>query len=230
MSRELTNKHVVIRPWPYGALVVAGLLLFVLAALGIEGDSAGTIEIARFRSINDLPDAFAIPIWAFMQAGNLLVIPLGVVVAAFLREFRLAGAFALAGISKYFAARAIKTQFVRHRPSVLIDDVNIRIGSSETGLGFVSGHATIAVAVAVIIHPYLKKPIARVGLWVVTVLVLVGRVYAGAHFPLDVVGGAGIGLVIGAVTNLIVGVPARTDARSGSEQPEEEGRPQETLT
>jgi undecaprenyl-diphosphatase len=36
----------------------------------------------------------------------------------------------------------------------------------------------------------------------------VARVYLGAHAPLDVVGGAALGVAIGAALNLLVGVPA----------------------
>ena len=37
---------------------------------------------------------------------------------------------------------------------------------------------------------------------------MVGRVYVGAHNPLDVICGAGLGVAIGSVLNLVVGVPA----------------------
>jgi membrane-associated phospholipid phosphatase len=44
--------------------------------------------------------------------------------------------------------------------------------------------------------------------WVIVVAVAVARVYPGAHNPLDVDGGAGLGLCIGGLLNLAFGVPA----------------------
>jgi len=44
--------------------------------------------------------------------------------------------------------------------------------------------------------------------WAVVALVLLTRVYVGAHNPLDVICGAALGLVIGGFLNLAFGVPA----------------------
>jgi undecaprenyl-diphosphatase len=35
-----------------------------------------------------------------------------------------------------------------------------------------------------------------------------GRIYAGAHLPLDVVGGVAIGALIGIAANAVVGLPS----------------------
>ena len=39
-------------------------------------------------------------------------------------------------------------------------------------------------------------------------IVGVGRMYVGAHLPLDLIGGAALGVAAGYAANLIVGVPA----------------------
>lgn len=76
------------------------------------------------------------------------------------------------------------------------------------GLAFVSGLAISTAALAGIVTPYLRGGWKAVP-WAVVALVCVARVYLGAHNPLDVICGAGLGLAIaGGGLNLLLGVPA----------------------
>jgi membrane-associated phospholipid phosphatase len=73
----------------------------------------------------------------------------------------------------------------------------------------VSGHAIMIAAMVCVIAPYLPRrwrPVA----WALILLVMIGRVYVGAHNPLDVVCGAALGVAIGSCLNLAVGVPAQS--------------------
>ena len=90
----------------------------------------------------------------------------------------------------------------RGRPDDLLDDVVVR-GAAAHGLGFVSGHVAVAVAMATVAWPYLGRA-GRAAVWALAVLVAVLRVYVGAHLPLDVGGGAGLGLAAGSAVNLVV--------------------------
>ena len=65
-------------------------------------------------------------------------------------------------------------------------------GHHDNGLGFVSGHAAVAVAIATLIAPYLDRRLRWVAVLVAT-LVGVSRLYVGAHLPFDVIGGAALG-------------------------------------
>ena len=100
-------------------------------------------------------------------------------------------------------ARVAKRVITRERPGELLDTVTIR-GSAATGLGFPSGHTTVASSLATIAFPYLPGP-ARTMLRAIVFLVGLARVYVGAHLPIDVVGGVALGGVLGSLAHLVWG-------------------------
>jgi PAP2 superfamily/Lipopolysaccharide kinase (Kdo/WaaP) family len=79
-------------------------------------------------------------------------------------------------------------------------------GHHDNGLGFVSGHAAVAVAIATLVAPYLGRRARWVAV-AVAVGVCVSRMYVGAHLPLDVVGGAALGWAAGSLVHLLLGAP-----------------------
>ena len=186
--------------------VVGGLAVFTASALvASRGMAPG--EAAVFTVINGLPDALYFGIWPFMQFGVFLTIPILIVVALVLRRFRLAAAMAIGGIGVYLLARAAKGWVDRGRPPALIADVTQGRESFVGGsLGYPSGHAAVAAALTVILTPYLPARWRWLPL-VLIAIVIVGRLYVGAHLPLDLVGGAALGVAAGSAANLVIGVP-----------------------
>ncbi|MGH2774885.1 MAG: phosphatase PAP2 family protein, partial [Actinomycetota bacterium] len=87
-------------------------------------------------------------------------------------------------------------------PAALISDTILHQAPAG-GAGYVSGHATIAFALATVLHPYLPRG-WRVVAWSLAGVVGFARVYVGAHLPLDIVGGAALGCAVGLVILLIV--------------------------
>lgn len=199
---------------PDAALALVGSILFVLCANVARTGTVGPAEARAFHWINGMPDRLA----PAMEAAQFLgVLGIGVVVAVValaLGRRRLAVAAILSTAGKLVAERIIWAAVSRSRPGATIPDAIVRGDTPSHGAAFVSGHVVLVTALAVVIGPYLRGR-ARVVPWLVVALVAFARVYLGAHAPLDVAGGFGIGLVIGGLTNLAVGVPAG-DATSRS--------------
>jgi undecaprenyl-diphosphatase len=100
-------------------------------------------------------------------------------------------------------AKIVKGEFGRGRPAALLGDVTVR-GDPGLGFGFVSGHTAVAFALAAVAAPHLGRR-GRLVAWALAALVGLARMYVGVHLPLDVLGGAGLGLTVGAIVSLLVG-------------------------
>jgi undecaprenyl-diphosphatase len=185
--------------------LLAGLAILLLCTATVRPDDVGVLEEDLFRLANDLPDALFPAFWVVMQAGNVLAVGVAAAVVAATRRFWLAANLAITGIGVWLAARWIKDQVGRGRPADLLSDVHLR-GHHDSGLGFVSGHAAVAVAIATMIVPYLGRRARWVAV-AVAVGVCLSRMYVGAHLPLDVVGGAALGWAAGSLVHLLLGAP-----------------------
>jgi len=193
---------------PSDALRVAlGVVLVVLCTRSVHSDRIGQQETNVFRLVNDLPiPGWAYPfVWFMMQLGNLGAVPLVAVAAAATRRWRLAFDAAVAGGAIYVVARVIKQFVQRGRPQTLLDNVHI-LGEPARGLGYVSGHSAVAVALATVASPYLGRRGRRVA-WAGAIVVCLARMYVGAHLPLDVLGGAALGWAAGSLVHLLLGAP-----------------------
>ncbi|HWC42047.1 MAG TPA: phosphatase PAP2 family protein [Actinomycetota bacterium] len=200
------NKILTLPRHPGDALrLVAGLAILLVCTATVRPHEVGVLEEDLFRLVNDLPNALFPPFWVVMQGGNVLAVGVAAVVVAATRRFWLAANLAVTGIGVWMVARWIKDQVGRERPADLLDDVHLR-GHHDNGLGFVSGHAAVAVAIATLIAPYLGRRL-RWAAVLVAVLVCVSRLYVGAHLPLDVVGGAALGWAAGSLIHLLLGAP-----------------------
>jgi undecaprenyl-diphosphatase len=154
-------------------------------------------EQRAFRIANDAPDAIRIPVRAVMQAGTFITVPIVALVAAATGRRSLAVDLAGAGTLAWFGAKALKPLAGRGRPESLLPDVHVRERIAGD-LGWVSGHAAVATTLAATAWPVLPRS-ARPAVVAVVATTAFGRMYVGAHLPLDLVGGAGLGLILSTV-------------------------------
>jgi glycosyltransferase 2 family protein len=188
--------------------LVAGLAVLAVGMVIVRDGTVPAWERNAFDAVNDLPGWLYPPAWPLQQLGVLVIGPVVALVAALTRHFRLAVAALLATLAKLALEDVVKAIVSRERPGTSIGgDIETRGDVSISGESFVSGHAVLAAALAGVVTPYLPGR-WKVVPWVLVALVMLGRVYVGAHVPLDVVCGAALGLAIAACINLLIGVPA----------------------
>jgi membrane-associated phospholipid phosphatase len=187
--------------------VVLGTAVLALTATAIHKDVIGDREAALFRVVNEL----ALPgwtwpgVWLVMQLGVIGAVPLVAILALATRRLRLALDAVLAAGSIYLIAKLVKEFVQRGRPQTLLDGVNI-LGEPARGLGYVSGHSAVAVALATVSSPYLGRRARRVA-WILAGCVCLARMYVGSHLPFDVVGGAALGWAAGSLVLFVLGAP-----------------------
>lgn len=184
------------------AIVVSGCFVLLVTGLLARG---GVSEAERvvFQAVNELPESLHPFIWPLMQYGTFITIPVLAVVAFCFRRFRLGIALLLAGVGVYLIALLVKATVERQRPGSLLDGVEARESFAPESLGYPSGHASVAAALTVVATAYLPRrwALAAAG---VAVVVMFGRMYMGAHLPLDLIGGAALGAIAGGVVNLVI--------------------------
>jgi membrane-associated phospholipid phosphatase/uncharacterized membrane protein YbhN (UPF0104 family)/tRNA A-37 threonylcarbamoyl transferase component Bud32 len=185
--------------------VAAGLAICLSLALFAADGLLLRAEAGVFRLVNDLPGWLFWPVNVVMQTGALGAVGATAATALAVRRVRLAVDLALAGTLAWLLAKLVKDAADRGRPGALLSEVVLR-GAHEGGLGFVSGHAAVAAALATVAAAHVRRPV-RWALWAVAVAVAFGRVYVGAHFPLDVVAGAALGWAVGGAVHLARGTP-----------------------
>jgi membrane-associated phospholipid phosphatase len=184
------------------ALFLAGAALFEGSRLLARRKGIEPVEEQVFRAANDASDAIRTPVRAVMQMGTFGTVPAVAAVAFLAGDRRLAAALGVGGSAAWLLAKVAKPLGGRARPAALLPDVHVREGIAGD-LGWVSGHTAVATTIACTAwratpgwsHPLMAGGVATTAF---------GRMYVGAHLPLDLVGGAGLGLAVSAIARRLL--------------------------
>ena len=178
----------------------------VAVAAGARAARDGFLRDAEsrlFARVNSVTDRVVVPVWAVMQVGSLGgSLATGAAVAASGRH-RLGYRMAVASAVTWLTSKGVKPLVGRGRPVTVVDAARV-LGRASTGLGYPSGHAAIAVAMASAASPLVSCRV-RPALWSVALGVGVSRIYVGAHMPLDVAGGVALGIGTERAIRLLAG-------------------------
>ena len=203
-----------------GLLAGLGAVVFGVSALLITtGAVSGDARL--FRILNQVPAAAAsvlTPLSRLLLPAGILVVVVLAVVYVVVRNrsvLPVVAAAVAAGVA-WALAHAAKAIADRPRPYQVIADAVLRQQPAH-GTSFPSSHTAVTLAVAIALVPFLPRALAAAGTGY-AVLVGWSRVYLGVHYPLDVLGGAGIGMAAAGVILLALGALLRHASRAANDQ------------
>ena len=174
---------------------VAGGILVGTTVAAMRG--VPSWEHRTYKAINGLPDALAPFAWPPMQFGSLISpFVLGAITYRRNRRPEPATSIIAAGFASWITAKGMKKLVGRGRPHDFDSETNLRLWTEIDGsLGFVSGHVAVAMASAGIVHRCVSPGLGATA-YGLAGIVGFSRIYAGAHLPIDVLGGAALGILV----------------------------------
>ena len=189
------------------AAAVIGLSAWLATAVGAERAQTGLV-----RWFNEPPQ----PVAAVFAVVNPLFrpIPLVLLSGAFIGwvlltagrtsvRMEILRALLLALALAEVMAQLMKDLADQPRPLAVINEFDAHGYPVEPhGNAYPSAHTALFVAAVCALWPWIRWPQRVVGV-AVAALIACNRIYVGAHWPVDVVGGAAIGMFAGAITWLV---------------------------
>jgi undecaprenyl-diphosphatase len=176
--------------------------VFLLGARQARRGGVGRPEQRLFARVNGAPRRWYAPVWSVMQFGSLAGAVATAAGASSIGRRNEARRIAAAGIGAWVAAKGVKHLVGRGRTASVFSDARV-LGRQQSGLGYPSGHAAVSAAMVMVIRRELPGPFQPL-VWLLPVVVSASRMYVGAHLPLDVAGGAALGIVCGGVADLAI--------------------------
>ena len=187
--------------------VLLGMLfLFALIAVSLVWSAGQRLDTWIFQLFNIRgrhPQWLDRAMWLATQMGSMLAAVLFAGLCLLLHYPRLAVEAILGTLTLWLLVEAIKVLTDRARPFLDLAKTRV-IGWRERGRSFPSGHtAQIFFLMTLLVHRFHLGVMGIAAVFLVAVLVGFTRLYVGAHYPRDVIGGAVLGSVWGIAATLV---------------------------
>jgi len=177
------------------ALIVAILLSAMLMVFLLDANRT------LFLFINRVSEFTGTAVWANLTSLGEGLIVLSLTGAVAVRWPAAAWAVLIGGVIGTLLVHGLKEAIGLPRPALVLPAGSFHIiGPRLTVVSFPSGHSATITAFAAILFMHARNGWARSGLVALVLLVGLSRVAVGAHWPMDVLAGWLVGLVIAVVS------------------------------
>jgi membrane-associated phospholipid phosphatase len=186
--------------------MVAMLVIFSLITISLLWSAGHSLDTRIFLLFNIRgchPKWLDRAMWLATQAGNMATAIILAAIFFVIKYRRLTVEIILGTLTLWLAVEVIKALTDRARPFMDHEKARV-IGWRERGRSFPSGHTAQAFFLAMLISHWFHPGIGGItSLYAAAVLVGFTRMYVGAHYPRDVIGGAVLGSVWGILATLV---------------------------